>query len=256
MTCRQTTSSDGRCQISDDSSLIEHSATGHEGFRVQFHLTGLPVAGNFVDRDTEMEQIENSLLQSDPQGGRKIHVLHGLGGIGKTQLAIAYARKHQEVYSAIIWVNGNSKDTLFQSLAAFATYARIDGIQQSTVDLTRHGQEAAEKAVAVLRWLALGSNRQWLVVFDNVDRDCHAEVEDPQAYDIKSFLPAADHGSILVTTRLPHLGEIGSATKVSRVDSEQAFRILTNNSLLPQSTPGSTVFRYSHSREADRLIDD
>lgn len=84
------------------------SVTGHDDFRVQFYLTGLPVAGNFVDRDTEMEQIEHSLLQSDPQGGRKIHVLHGLGGIGKTQLAIAYARKHQEVYSAILWVNGKT----------------------------------------------------------------------------------------------------------------------------------------------------
>ncbi len=81
-----------------------------------------------------MEQIEHSLLQSDPQGGRKIHVLHSLGGIG---------------------------------------------IQQLTVDLTRHGQEAAEKAVAVLRWLALRSNRQWLIVFDNVDRDYYAEAEDP-----------------------------------------------------------------------------
>ena len=209
---------------------------------MQFHLTGLPVAGNFVDRDTEMEQIEHSLLQSDPQGGRKIHVLHGLGGIGKTQLAIAYARKHQEVYSAILWVNGKSKDTLLQSLAAFATYARIDDMQQSTVDRTRHGQETAEKADAVLRWLALKRNRQWLVVFDNVDRDDRAEAGDSQAYDIESFLPATDHWSILITTRLPHLGELGSATKVSRVDSQQALRILTNNSLLPQSTPGSTIF--------------
>ncbi len=189
-----------------------------------------------------MEQIEHSLLQSDPQGGRKIHVLHGLGGIGKTQLAIAYARKHQEVYSAILWVNGKSKDTLLQSLAAFATYARIDDMQQSTVDRTRHGQETAEKADAVLRWLALKRNRQWLVVFDNVDRDDRAEAGDSQAYDIESFLPATDHGSILITTRLPHLGELGNATKVSRVDSQQALRILTNNSLLPQSTPASTIF--------------
>ena len=143
-------------------SLIEHSAIGHDDFRVQFHLTGLPVAGSFVDRDTEMEQIEHSLLPSGPQGRRKIHVLHGLGGIGKTQLAIAYARKHQEVYSAILWVNGKSKDTLLQSLTAFATFARIDGIvvQQSTVDLTRHGQETAENAGAVLRWLALERNGQ------------------------------------------------------------------------------------------------
>lgn len=69
----------------------------------------------------------------------------------------------------------------------------------------------AEKAGAVL---------QWPVVFDNVDRDYYAEVGDSQAYDIKSFLPAADHGSILITTRLAHLGELGNATKISRVDSK------------------------------------
>ena len=251
----QTPSSDGRCQISDDSSLIEHSAIGHDDFRVQFLLTGLPIASNFVDRDAEMEQIEHSLLPLDLHNGRKIHVLQGLGGIGKTQLAIAYARKHQEVYSAILWVNGNSKDTLLQSLAAFAIYARIDGIQQSRVDLIRHCQEIAEKADAVLRWLALERNRQWLIVFDNVDRDYRAEAEDPLAYDIESFFPAADHGSILITTRLRHLGDFGNATTVSRVDSEQGLRILTNNSLLPQSTPGNTVFRYSHSRHVDGLID-
>lgn len=193
-----------------------------------------------------MQQIEHSLLPSGSQGGRKVHVLHGLGGIGKTQLAIAYARKHQEVYSAILWINGSSKDTLLQSLAAFAIYARIDGIQQSTVDPTRHGQEIAEKADAVLRWLALERNRQWLLLFDNVDRDYRAEAKDSLSYDIESFLPGADHGSILITTRLPHLGEFGNATKVSRVDSEQALRILTNNSPLPQSTPGSTFIRYSH----------
>ena len=70
-------------------------------------------------------------------------------------------------------------------------------------------------------------------MFDNVDRDYYIEVEDPQAYNIKSFLLAADYGLILVTIRLPYLGEIGSVTKVLRVDSEQAFRILTNNLLLP-----------------------
>ena len=220
---------------------------------MQFQLTGLPVTGNFVDRDSEMEQIEHSLLTSDPQARRRIHVLHGLGGIGKTQLAIAYARKHQEVHSAIIWVNGNSKDTLLQSLAAFAAYARIDGIQQSTSDLTKHGQELVEKAETVLLWLALERNCQWLLVFDNVDRDYCAEAGDTQAYDIKSFLPAADHGSILITTRLAHLSELGNETKVSRVDSEQAHRILTNNLLLSQSTQGSTIFRYLHLRHVNRL---
>ena len=127
-------------------------------------------------QDTEMVLIEHSLLPLNLHSGRKINVLHGLGGIGKTQIAIAYTKKHQEVYSAMIWVNGDSKDKLLQSLAAFATYARIDGIQQLKVDLTTHGQETAEKAGAILQWLALERNRQWLVVFDNVDRDYYAEV--------------------------------------------------------------------------------
>ena len=215
---------------------------------MQFHLTGLPVTGKFVDRDIEMGEIEGSLLPLDPRDGRKIHVLHGLGGIGKTQLAIEYCRKHQGTYSAILWLNGNSEDTLLQSLAAFAIYARIDGLQGSTIGATGHGQEIAGKANTVRRWLALKGNRQWLIVCDNVDRDYQADVEDPQAYDIESFLPAADQGSILITTRLPHLGELGTATKVRRVGSEQALRIFMNNAHLPLSTPGNPVFRYQSSR--------
>ena len=207
---------------------------------MQFCLTGLPVAGNFVRRDAEMEQVERLLLPAAQQEGRKIHVLHGLGGIGKTQLAIAYARKHQETYSAILWLNGNSTDTLLQSFAAFATHADINDMRGSTLGITGHDQEVVEKANAVRRWLALEGNRQWLMVFDNVDRD-HEEGKDPQAYDIESFLPAVDHGSILITTRLRHLGGIGNGTRVSKIDPKQAFELLTYHSCLPRSTPGNSI---------------
>ncbi len=147
-------------------------------FRVQFRLIDLPVSGNFVDRDAEMEQMERSLLCLTSPHGRKIHVLHNLRGIDKTQLAIAYARKHQESHSAILWLDGNSKETLLQSLAGFATYAGIDGISKSIVKVIGHGEETAESADAVLRWLTFKGNRRWLVIFDNVDRDYHVEVED------------------------------------------------------------------------------
>lgn len=71
------------------------------------------------DRDAETEKTEHTLLPSIPQDRRKIHVLHGLGGIGKTQ-------KLQERYSAIQWLNGNSKDSLVKSLAEYTTYVCID----------------------------------------------------------------------------------------------------------------------------------
>jgi len=208
---------------------------------VPFRLTGLPITGNFVDRDTEMGQIEHSLLLSNTQDRRRIHVLHGLGGIGKTQLAIAYARKYQERYSAILWLNGNGRDTLVQSLATFARYTEIDGTQKSTIDAVGHGQELSEKANAVLRWLALEGNHRWLLVFDNVDRDYQAEAGDQQAYDLEFFFPGSDHGSVLITTRLPHLGEYGSATKVTSVDQEQGRQILGNNVRACLSTSGNRV---------------
>ncbi len=188
-----------------------------------------------------MGQIEQSLLSSNAHHRRRIHVLHGLGGIGKTQLAIAYARKQQERYSAILWLNGNSRDTLVQSLAVFAQHAEIDGTHDPYTNAVRHGQELLEKAKAVLRWLALEGNYRWLLVYDNVDRDYQAEPEDQQAYDLESFFPVSDHGSILITTRLPHLGEYGSTTNVTSVDREQGRQILRNNVRACLSTPGNRI---------------
>lgn len=221
--------------------VTEQRPSGHDSFRVLFRLTGLPITRTFVDRDTDMRQIEQSLLVSNTQDRRRIHVLHGLGGIGKTQLAIAYARKYQKRYSAILWLNGNSRDTLVQSLATFARYIEIDGAQKSIIDTVEHGQDLSEQANAVLRWLALEGNHQWLLVFDNVDRDYQAKVKDQQAYDLESFFPASDHGSVLITTRLPHLGDFGSATKVTSVDQEQGRQILRNNVRVCLSTSGNCV---------------
>ncbi len=200
--------------------------------------------------------MERTLLPKDSQDGRRVHILHGLGGIGKTQLAVAYARKHQRTYSAILWLNGSSKDTLLQSLAAYTRYANISRWLESTLSTVRHTQDIEAEAKAVLAWLTLNGNRRWLMIFDNVDRDYSAESEDSQAYDIESFLPAADHGFILVTTRLPHLGDLGNATKVSTVDSEQALQILVKISSGQQNTLGNPVFRYQFSSQLSWLTDD
>ena len=46
------------------------------------------------------------------------------------------------------------------------------------------------------------------MVIDNVDREYQSNNKDPQAYDVLSFFPPADYGSLLITTRLP--GWLGS----------------------------------------------
>lgn len=183
-----------------------------------------------------MTEIEQNLLPMSASNRRKIHILHGLGGIGKTQLALAYARKYQETYSAILWLNGNSKDTLLQSLAAFGKHVPTSRSLELLVGGTSHAPDVEAEARAVLRWLALKGNRQWLVVIDNVDREYQPDNKDPQAYDVSSFFPFADHGSLLITTRLPSLREVGTSTEVGRLTLEQALELLCSRSGLLRSS--------------------
>ena len=67
------------------------------------------------------------------------------------------------------------------------------------------------------------------MIFDNVDRDHLLKEADPQAYDVKDFFPPADHGSILVTSRLSSLQRYGTGAKLDIVNDEQAMEILENS---------------------------
>ncbi|KAK4973985.1 hypothetical protein LTR28_010914 [Elasticomyces elasticus] len=84
-----------------------------------------------------------------------------------------------------------------------------------------------------LRWLSLPSNQHWLLIVDNVDRNHLDKGKVPQAYDVKEFFPPADHGSILITSRLANLQRYGEGLKVDGVDDEQAKAILENNAGKP-----------------------
>lgn len=206
---------------------------------MQFDITRLPVTGQFVDRENQMKEIELSLMPGEA-ANRKVHVLYGLGGIGKSQLAIAYARNYQQKYSSIVWVNGSNQDTVLQSLAAFAQHSKLVFGAEPSIEADYHLSNMKNSAQAALQWLAHKGNCRWLVIFDNVDQDYEASqgAETSDTYDLTSYFPRADHGSILVTTRLPSLGDMGKSTEVTRLSQEQAITILSNNSRLPPLTVG------------------
>jgi hypothetical protein len=83
----------------------------------------VPRARQFVDRLVEIVKLERVLLPRPEQGQRqrqKIHVLRGLGGIGKTQLAVEFARRHYRRFSSVFWLDGRSEDILKRSIASCA----------------------------------------------------------------------------------------------------------------------------------------
>jgi tetratricopeptide (TPR) repeat protein len=114
---------------------------------------------------------------------------HGLGGVGKTQLALEYAHRHLGDYQLVWWVPAETRLLATASLAELAV--RL-GLEART--------EQAEQAAAALAELA--GRDGWLVIFDNA--------EEPE--DLKGLWPAG-RGQVLVTSRNPAWG--GHATRLA-----------------------------------------
>jgi hypothetical protein len=147
---------------------------------------------HFVGRDSELAAIPK-LLHPDPQTELRDQkqqqrlALAGTGGIGKTQIAVTYARTPRQSYQSVIWMNAASEATLkcsFESVAGL-----IFGAQVS------RPLDEAEIVTRTLQWLSDPNNTKWLLIFDNYD--------DRGQFELEQYYPPVAHGAIIVTTRRP-----------------------------------------------------
>lgn len=181
----------------------------------------------FVDRPVEIKELEQALLPRRQNTRQKIFILFGLGGIGKTQLAVEFVRRHHSRFSSVFWLDGSSEDSLKLSIVRCAGRIHAGQISDGSRTYAESPDGNLDKVVAeVMAWLAQPDNTEWLVVFDNVDRDYSPRTTDPLAYDVRQYFSGADHGSILITTRLAKLEQLGGSQQVGRVDITQAQEIL------------------------------
>lgn len=80
-------------------------------------------------------QMAESLLDARSRGDRtQIYALHGLGGVGKTQLSVEFARKHRQEYSAVFWLDARSDNGLQRSIVAHLAGLH-DGIELQDIKL-------------------------------------------------------------------------------------------------------------------------
>ena len=87
-------------------------------------------------------------LQPTDSPSRKVAILHGLGGIGKTQLAIRFARDHRDDFTAIFWLHGKDRDALLQSLS-FA----LNRLPEQYWDRETINDEDVDKCCGGLDWM-------------------------------------------------------------------------------------------------------
>ncbi|HEX5720937.1 MAG TPA: protein kinase, partial [Thermoanaerobaculia bacterium] len=149
------------------------------------HNLPFPPLGDLLKgRSEELQALAQTLADDGPSGLQTL-VLHGLGGIGKTRLAIDYAWRFGRRYQAVLFVLADSPDGLNSSLAALA---RAD-----LLDLPERNHPAESETIgAVLRWLR--ENPGWLLILDNVDTK-------EAGLAVTKLLPALTAGRVLITSR-------------------------------------------------------
>lgn len=199
----------------------------NESFTIQSDTLDVPHVKHFVGRDKELSKIQEELHYD---GSRKTVIVHGLGGMGKTQLALAYVQKHRDKYSAVLWVNSKDMETLKQGYVAVAKRIYRDHPSLIHWKTIAEGSDVDKAVDAVRIWLSNFRNNQWLLIYDNYDTPKIPGRDETGAFDIRPFLPEADHGAILITTRSPQL-ELGSPVAVKKLyDIEQSLQILSHAS--------------------------
>jgi tetratricopeptide (TPR) repeat protein len=142
----------------------------------------------FQGRKEMLARLRKTLEQSPAGRATAIagKVVHGLGGVGKTRLAVEYAWQHAADYSALLFVAASSPAELRRNLAALCERKILDLPEQQATE------EKAREA-AVLRWLQEHSG--WLLILDNVDSEDAAAVVD-------DLIAGLHGGHVLLTGRL------------------------------------------------------
>ncbi|HLX07295.1 MAG TPA: SEFIR domain-containing protein, partial [Thermoanaerobaculia bacterium] len=187
------------------------------------NLPSLSLGELFAGRDQDLAEIDAVLGEERSGTWASRHmVLHGLGGIGKTQLAVEHAWRVGDRYRAVFFVRAESPEGLQAEIAGLA------GVELLDLPARRERAES-EVAGAVLRWLR--ENPGWLLIIDNADSDEAAQA-------VMELLPRLQGGHVLITSRIAVWPAGVAAREVVRIDAASAVRLLLERTQGARATSG------------------
>ncbi|MBL1083103.1 tetratricopeptide repeat protein [Streptomyces actinomycinicus] len=177
-------------------------------------------SGVFVGRRDELAELRRLLTSGGEAAVTQVsgmRAIHGLGGIGKSTLALRYAHTFRRSYALVWWINAVSTEQIVSGLAGLAT--RLCPQWAATAGV----QERAAWSILWLQW-----HPGWLLVFDNV--------EDPA--DLRHYLGSLPDGHHLATSRTATgWHAIAPSMPLGLLDPDAAVTLLCTLSLGPGHVP-------------------
>ena len=200
----------------------------------------------YTERPKIMNQVVNDLSVFQDFRDPPLSVaLWGIGGSGKSQLALRFAEKHKDVYNTIIWIDAHSPVTATRSYAVAFERLKLDYPQHIFDDIRnndnlydRRGFSTDDDWVirTVKEWLENASCK-WLVVIDNADNLAW----------IQDIMPRGRTGSVVITSRDRMVYRfVNHAIQVDKMNTEEALALLFRSANIPSSS------RQKHGADLDQ----
>ena len=164
---------------------------------------------NFTGRESLLDELHDQVTREQGEVAAVLaHTLHGMGGVGKTQLAIEYVYRYMADYDVVWWVAADQLPLVRSSLAQLAPRLGLEEILPGRVD---------DAVALVLDALRRGDPyANWLVVFDNAD----------QPEEIRDLIPTGP-GNVIVTSRNHRWESVADVVEVDVFSRTESLEYLS-----------------------------
>lgn len=157
----------------------------------------------FTGRKKLLDTLHTQLQKG--QATALTQAISGLGGVGKTQLAVEYAYQFHQDYQAVLWVHAESSETLTSSYMEIASLLNLP---------SKDSQEQSVIVQAIKMWLQ--NHRNWLLIMDNAD----------ELNILPAFIPPRLGGHLIITTRAAAPGRFARRLPIDTFSEEQGTTFL------------------------------
>ncbi|WP_155123527.1 MULTISPECIES: FxSxx-COOH system tetratricopeptide repeat protein [unclassified Actinoplanes] len=169
-------------------------------------MRGLPPRNAYFSGRTDLLHRIRDTLQSTSEAAVLPHALQGLGGVGKTQVALEYAYRFSSLYKLVFWIPADDEQAIRRSMVSLGKAldmpetADVQYMIDNTLDAIRVGAQYSS----------------WLLVFDNAT----------DVKTVRKYIPSGDKGHVLITSRNAEWRGVSNFIEVDVFTPEESLAFL------------------------------